>query len=70
MGWLKRVIDRVNPYEARISDFTGDSPSTIVSMLAQFGPRFEGPVALNPDKNVIENVGLIELYRTLLKGKI
>ena len=22
MGWLKRVIDRVNPYEARISDFT------------------------------------------------
>ena len=67
MGWLKRVMDRVNPYEARISDFTGDSPSTVVSMLAQFGPRFEGPVALNPDKNVIENVGLIELYRTLFE---
>ena len=67
MGWLKRVMDRVNPYEARINDFTGDSPSTVVSMLAQFGPRFEGPVALNPDKNVIENVGLIELYRTLFE---
>lgn len=67
MGWLKRVMDAINPYEARISDFSGDSPSTVVSMLSQFGPRYEGPVALNPDKNVIENVGLIELYRTLLE---
>ena len=36
-------------------------------MLAQLGQRYEGPVALNPDKNVIENVGLIELYRTILE---
>ncbi|MCF7847287.1 MAG: hypothetical protein K9M45_00445, partial [Kiritimatiellales bacterium] len=67
MGWIKRVLDAVNPYEARISDFEGDSPSTVVSMLAQFGARYEGPVALNPDKDVIENVGLIELYETILK---
>jgi hypothetical protein len=67
MGWIKRVLDAVNPYEARIRDFEGDSPSTVASMLRQFGPRFEGPVALNPDKNVIENVGLIELYETVLK---
>ena len=67
MGWLKRVMDAVNPYEARIRDFSGESPSTSISMLAQFGPRYEGPVALNSDKNVIENVGLIELYRTLLE---
>ena len=67
MGWIKRVLDAVNPYEARIRDFEGDSPSTVVSMISQFGARFEGPVALNPDKNVIENVGLIELYETILK---
>jgi len=66
MGWLKRVLDAVNPYEARIRDFEGDAPSTVTSMLELFGPRYEGPVALNPDKNVIENVGLIELYETIL----
>jgi len=65
-GWIKRVLDAVNPYEARIRDFEGDSPSTVASMIAQFGARYEGPVALNPDKNVIENVGLIELYETIL----
>lgn len=66
-GWIKRVLDAVNPFEARIREFEGDNPSTRVSMVAQFGARFEGPVALNPDKNVIENVGLIELYETILK---
>ena len=66
MGWIKRVLDAVNPYEARIRDFSGDAPTTISSMLQQLGPRYEGAVALNPDKNVIENVGLIELYQTIL----
>jgi hypothetical protein len=67
MGWVKRVLDAVNPYEARIRDFEGESPSTVSSMIQQFGARFEGAVALNPDQNVIENVGLIELYETVLK---
>ena len=67
MGWIKRVLDAVNPYEARIRDFEGENPATVSSMIAQFGPRFEGPVALNPSKDVIENVGLIELYGTILK---
>ena len=66
MGWLKRVLDAVNPYEARIRDFEGENPATVSSMLQQLGPRYEGPVALNPDKDVIENVGLIELYETIL----
>lgn len=69
-GWIKRVLDAVNPYEARIRDFEGDAPATVSSMIAQFGARYEGPVALNPAKNVIENVGLIELYETILnRGK-
>ena len=67
MGWIKRVLDAVNPYEARIRDFEGESPATGSSMLRQLGPRFEGPVALNPAKDVIENVGLIELYETVLQ---
>ncbi|MBL9139750.1 MAG: hypothetical protein JNK85_28025 [Verrucomicrobiales bacterium] len=66
-GWVKRVLDAVNPYEARIRSFEGDNPATVSSMIAQFGRPFEGPVALNPDKNVIENVGLIELYETILR---
>ncbi|MDB4947311.1 MAG: Cadherin, partial [Labilithrix sp.] len=69
-GWIKRVLDAVNPYEARIRNFEGENPATISSMISQFGPRYEGPVALNPAKDVIENVGLIELYETILnRGK-
>ena len=66
MGWIKRVLDAVNPYEARIRDFEGDNPATYSSMISELGPHYEGPVALNPSKNVIENVGLIELYETIL----
>jgi hypothetical protein len=66
-GWVKRVLGAINPYEARIRDFDGDSPATYVNIIRQLGPRFEGPVALNPAKNVIENVGLIELYETIFK---
>ncbi|MCB1095554.1 MAG: SBBP repeat-containing protein [Verrucomicrobiae bacterium] len=67
LGWVKRVLDAVNPYEARFSDFrNNESPATYASMIQQAGGPFVGPVALNPDKNVIENVGLIELYQTVL----
>ena len=68
MGWVKRVLDAVNPYEARYSaDFTGDAPATSTSMLVEAGRPYNGPVALNADKDVIENVGLIELYETVLQ---
>ena len=66
-GWIKRVLDRINPYEARIDDFRNNgAPATYVSMIQQLGSRHEGAVALNPNKDVIENVGLIELYQTIL----
>jgi hypothetical protein len=68
MGWVKRVLDAVNPYEARFSaDFTGDAPATGSSMLGQAGRPYNGPVALNSSKDAIENVGLIELYETVLQ---
>ncbi|MBF0451505.1 MAG: hypothetical protein HQK75_12440, partial [Candidatus Magnetomorum sp.] len=66
-GWVKRVINSVNPFEARVNNFfNSDSPATYISMIRQAGPRYEGPVAFNPDKDVIENVGMIELYQTVL----
>ena len=66
-GWVKRVTNGLNPFEARIKDFySSDSPATYTSMITQAGQRFEGAVAFNPDKDVIENIGLIELYQTVL----
>lgn len=66
-GWVKRVLDAVNPYEARVREFTrSSSPSTAASMIQQLGAPFVGPVALNASKDVVENVGLIELYETVL----
>jgi hypothetical protein len=66
-GWVKRVLDRINPYEARFNDFRNNSaPASYASMILQAGQHYEGPVALNPNKDVVENVGLIELYQTIL----
>ncbi|ETR71243.1 MAG: PA14 domain protein [Candidatus Magnetoglobus multicellularis str. Araruama] len=66
-GWVKRVINGINPFEARVQDFSNiDSPATYVSMIQQAGQRYEGNVAFNPQKDVIENFGLIELYQTVL----
>jgi len=67
MGWVKRVLDTINPYEARYTDFIdNESPATYSSMIQEAGKPFNGDVALNSDKNVVENVGLIELYETVL----
>ncbi|MDF3130171.1 hypothetical protein P0Y35_13270 [Kiritimatiellaeota bacterium B1221] len=66
-GWVKRVLDRINAYEARITDFYNNgSPATYTSMIQQAGTRPLGPVSLSSDKDVIENVGLIALYQTVL----
>jgi hypothetical protein len=68
MGWVKRVLDRINPYEARYNDFfNNESPASYTSQIQIAGPPFAGKVALNSDKNVIENTGLIELYETVLQ---
>lgn len=71
-GWLKRVLDRINPYEARFTDFrANNAPATYASMIQQAGAAYNGPVALNPSKDVIENTGLIQLYQTILdRGKL
>ena len=66
-GWVKRVLDAINPYEARIRNFnTVGSPATVASLIQNLGGPFVGEVALNANKDVVENVGLIELYETVL----
>jgi hypothetical protein len=68
MGWVKRVLDRINPYEARYTDFfSNESPAGYSSQIQIAGGPYAGKVALNSDKNVIENTGLIELYETVLQ---
>lgn len=66
-GWVKRVTDNVNQYDARITDFSTDGvPATYVSMIEQAGAAYVGDIALNSDKDAIENAGLIALYETVL----
>jgi len=68
MGWVKRVLDRINPYEARYTDFfSNESPATYSSQIQIAGAPYAGKVALNSDKSVIERTGLIELYETVLQ---
>ena len=67
-GWVKRVIAGVNPFDARVTDFrNNNTPATYASMVQQAGAPYRGPVALNANKNVIENTGLIELYTTVIQ---
>lgn len=66
-GWIKRVTEAINLFDARFDDFGNQSaPATYTSAIQQAGQRWEGPVAFNPNKDAIENVGLIELYQTIL----
>jgi hypothetical protein len=67
-GWIKRVLAKITPFNQRMSDLYNSEINTDVSMLTQAGKRWEGDVALNLDN--INNVGLIEIYETVLnRGK-
>ena len=66
MGWIKRVIDGLNPLEARVTDFRNNATNTTVSMLSQFGGRYEGPIAFNSDPDYLNSLGLISAYETVL----
>ena len=63
-GWIKRVLDAINPFEQRSADLNNSAINTDVSMLTQAGQRWEGNVALTLEN--INNFGLIEIYETVL----
>ncbi len=69
-GWIKRVIRGLNPFDARSTDFNSAQASTVISMLQQAGPRYEGDIAFNPDPDYISSIGLIEAYQTVLNRGI
>ncbi|HEX5219301.1 MAG TPA: LamG-like jellyroll fold domain-containing protein [Verrucomicrobiae bacterium] len=65
-GWVKRVIEGINPFEARTTNFHQTAASTFASMLIQAGQRYEGNIALNPSGANLSSIGLIEAYTTVL----
>jgi len=66
-GWVKRVVRGLNPFETRVKAFHKAPTNTYASMLMQLGPRYEGDIALSPDPDNINNIGLIEAYETVLR---
>jgi hypothetical protein len=66
-GWVKRVRDGLNPFEARTRDFHASETSTYASMLRQAGERYEGDIAFNPAADNLNRIGLIEAYETVLR---
>ncbi|TQV81172.1 hypothetical protein FKG94_08675 [Exilibacterium tricleocarpae] len=65
-GWIKRVMSSINAYEQRYSDFHNNNVNSYTSMLQQAGRAYGGDVALNQDNDHLNQIGLIELYQTLL----
>lgn len=66
-GWVKRVIGRLNPFEARVQDFGAAETNNYASMLIQLGERYSGPIALNNDPDNLNSIGLIEAYTTVMR---
>ncbi|MGV3661367.1 MAG: malectin domain-containing carbohydrate-binding protein [Prosthecobacter sp.] len=66
-GWMKRVLEGINPFEQRVSSFHEAPTTSYVSMIQQAGGPFQGAVALNGSAENLNNVGLIELYETVLR---
>jgi hypothetical protein len=66
-GWVKRVLKRLNPFEARVQNFAQAATNNYASMLVQLGERYEGDVALNNDPDNLNSIGLIEAYTTVMR---
>lgn len=67
LGWIKRVVDRLNPFEARVQDFHSGPTNTFASMLTQLGERYEGDIPLTSNPAVLNQIGLIEAYTTVMR---
>ncbi|MCG8669802.1 MAG: hypothetical protein MI867_10355 [Pseudomonadales bacterium] len=65
-GWVKRVMSNINEFEQRYTDFHANDVNSYTSMLVQAGPEYQGDVALNGEGGNLNEVGLIELYQTIL----
>ena len=66
-GWVKRVTESLNPFEARVQAFHKTPTNTFASMLVQLGHRYEGDIALNNNPDNLNGIGLIEAYETVMR---
>ena len=66
-GWVKRVLNRLNPFDERVKDFAKAATNNFASMLVQLGERYEGDIAMNNDPDNLNSIGLIEAYTTVMK---
>ncbi len=67
-GWIKRVLQGVNPFNQRTKDLFDNPANTTASIISQAGTRWEGDIPLNQAS--LTNSGLIEIYETVLnRGK-
>ncbi|MDJ1141241.1 SBBP repeat-containing protein [Marinicella sp. X102] len=66
-GWVKRVLKRLNPFEARVQNFAQAGTNNYASMLIQLGERYEGDIAMNNDPDNLNSIGLIEAYTTVMR---
>lgn len=64
-GWIKRVVNGINPFEQRLAHLEDNAVNTTVSMISQAGARWEGDVPLNLDN--LDDFGLIAIYETVLR---
>jgi hypothetical protein len=65
-GWIKRVVDRLNPFDTRVQDFGPGATNTLSSLIAQLGGRFEGDIPLVSTPDNLNSLGIIEAYETVL----
>ncbi|MBO7131349.1 MAG: hypothetical protein J6V65_04315, partial [Fibrobacterales bacterium] len=63
-GWIQRCVNNVTPFTQRMQDLYSNPAETTITMIRQAGAPWAGDVALNQDN--LANVGLIQLYQTLL----
>ena len=64
-GWIKRVLAGINPFNQRVTDLYNNTINTDANILTAAGKRWEGDVPLNLAN--INNLGLIEIYETVLR---
>ncbi len=64
-GWVKRVLDAINPFDQRVTDYANSQVDTVVSMIGQAGARSIGNVPLN--QQAANSFGLIEIYETVFR---
>lgn len=65
-GWVKRVMSNINEFESRYTDFHANEVNSYTSMIVQAGPEYKSDVALTGEDGALDEVGLIELYQTIL----